>query len=98
MIAALLLAAVPVVYWGQPADTAPALRAAGIARLCAPASSVEAWRAAGFEATACEAAERSSWLSGRRTRSSERSWTQPAYLRLRLLRWVSVTVPTVSWS
>lgn len=58
MIAALLLAAVPVVYWAQPADTAPALRAAGIARLCAPADSVDAWRAAGFEATACEPAGR----------------------------------------
>jgi hypothetical protein len=58
VIAALLLAAVPVVYWRQPADSAPALRAAGIARLCAPAASVDAWRAAGFEATACESAGR----------------------------------------
>jgi hypothetical protein len=58
MIAALVLAAVPLVYWAQPADTAEALRAAGIARLCAPAPSVEAWRAAGFDATACEAAGR----------------------------------------
>ena len=54
MIAALLLTAAPVLYWPQPVDTAPALRAAGITRPCVPADAVSAWRAAGFEAAACE--------------------------------------------
>ena len=58
MIAALLLAAAPVLYWPQPVDTAPALRAAGITRPCVPADAVADWRAAGFEAAACEAGGR----------------------------------------
>ena len=58
MIAALLLAAAPVLFWPQPLDTAPALRAAGVTRLCAPAAAVAAWRAAGFEAAGCEASGR----------------------------------------
>lgn len=58
MIAALLLAAAPVLYWPQPVDTAPALRAAGITRPCVPADAVADWRAAGFEAAPCEAGGR----------------------------------------
>lgn len=58
MIAALLLAAGPVLYWPQPLDSGPALRAAGVTRLCAPAASVAAWQTAGFDASACQAAGR----------------------------------------
>jgi hypothetical protein len=54
MTGALLLAALPVLYWPQGVDAAPALREAGIARLCAPAEAVSAWRDAGFDASACE--------------------------------------------
>lgn len=58
MIAAALLASVPVLYWPEPAHTAPRLRAAGVVRLCAPPATVPSWRAAGFEATGCERAGR----------------------------------------
>jgi len=58
VIAALLLAAAPVLYWPQPVDTAPALRAARITRLCVPSDAVAAWREAGFEVAECEASGR----------------------------------------
>ena len=58
MIATLLLAAAPAVYWAQPVDTAPSVKAAGIARPCVRPDAVEAWRAAGVEAAACDAAGR----------------------------------------
>jgi hypothetical protein len=58
MIGVLLLAAVPVLYWPQGMDTAPALRDAGVVRLCTPADAVSAWRDAGFDASACEPAGR----------------------------------------
>jgi hypothetical protein len=81
VIAALLLPAVPDVYWRQPADSAPALRAAGIARLCAPAASVDAWREAGFEATACESAGREKLTSlGLAPRSEVASPTQRPWI------------------
>lgn len=43
-----LLAALPSVYWPQPVDTAPAVRRAGIERLCVPRETAAAWQSAGF--------------------------------------------------
>ena len=45
---AALLAALPCLYWTQPADTAPALREAGLARVCVPAAQAETWRPTGL--------------------------------------------------
>ena len=44
----LFLATLPSLYWAQPVETAPALKQAGIERLCVPAPAATAWRAAGF--------------------------------------------------
>ncbi|HEX9188865.1 MAG TPA: hypothetical protein VGB87_17420 [Vicinamibacteria bacterium] len=44
----LILATLPSVYWAQPVETAPALKQAGIERLCVPGEAAAAWRAAGF--------------------------------------------------
>lgn len=44
----LLLATLPSLYWTQPVETAPALKQAGIERLCVPAEAAAKWRAAGF--------------------------------------------------
>jgi len=44
----LFLATLPALYWAQPVETAPALKQAGIERLCAPAEAAAAWTAAGF--------------------------------------------------
>jgi len=50
-MAALFLAVLlPTLFWDQPADTADALRKAGIERLYVPASEVAAWKKAGFTA------------------------------------------------
>lgn len=58
MTAGLLLAAalLPGVYWDRGADTAPALRDAGISSLHVPAVRVAEWRAAGFNAQAFDPA------------------------------------------
>jgi hypothetical protein len=45
-----LLAALPALYWAQPVETAPAVRRAGIDRLCVPPEAVRAWRDAGLAA------------------------------------------------
>ena len=42
------LATLPSLYWAQPVETAPALKQAGIERLCVPAEAAAAWQAAGF--------------------------------------------------
>lgn len=40
----------PCLYWTGPAtDTAPALKSAGISRICVPPDQAESWRAAGIE-------------------------------------------------
>jgi hypothetical protein len=44
----LFLATLPSLYWAQPVETAPALKQAGIERLCVPARAATAWREAGF--------------------------------------------------
>jgi hypothetical protein len=44
----LVLATLPSLYWAQPVQTAPAVRQAGIERLCVPAEAAAAWRAAGL--------------------------------------------------
>ena len=44
----LLLATLPALYWAQPVETAPALKQAGIERLCVPTEAAAAWTAAGF--------------------------------------------------
>ena len=55
----LLLATLPSLYWTQPIETAPALRQAGIERLCVPAEAAAAWRAAGFTVVPLGEKERS---------------------------------------
>jgi hypothetical protein len=44
----LFLATLPSLYWAQPIETAPAMKQAGIERLCVPAEAAAAWTAAGF--------------------------------------------------
>jgi hypothetical protein len=44
----LFLATLPSLYWAQPVETAPAVKQAGIERLCVPADAAAAWRAAGL--------------------------------------------------
>ena len=44
----LFLATLPSLYWAQPVETAPAVKQAGIERLCVPAEAAAAWQAAGF--------------------------------------------------
>jgi hypothetical protein len=46
----LFLATLPSLYWSQPVETAPAVRQAGIERLCVPPEAVAAWQGAGFTA------------------------------------------------
>jgi hypothetical protein len=46
----LFLATLPSLYWAQPAETAPAVRRAGIERLCVPPEAVAAWQGAGLTA------------------------------------------------
>jgi hypothetical protein len=43
-----LLAALPTVYWAEPVATAPAVKQAGIERLCVPPQAAEAWRTTGL--------------------------------------------------
>jgi hypothetical protein len=45
-----VLAALPCVYWTQPAESAADLKTAGITRVCVPPGQVEAFRAAGLNA------------------------------------------------
>jgi hypothetical protein len=44
----LLLATLPCLFWAQGAESAPALKAAGIERLCVPPERAEEWRKAGL--------------------------------------------------
>jgi hypothetical protein len=44
----LFLATLPSLYWAQPVETAPAVRQAGIERMCVPAKAAAAWQGAGF--------------------------------------------------
>jgi hypothetical protein len=62
MILSLVLATLPALYWAQPVDTAPAVKQAGVGRLCVPPASAAAWRAAGFAATPIGEKERSERL------------------------------------
>ena len=50
MSLAAFLAALPLLYWPHPTETAEALRRAGIARLGVPREEAAAWRRAGFAA------------------------------------------------
>ena len=50
MILLLWLASLPCLYWTQGASTAPALKTAGIARVCVPPAQVAAWKEAGLTA------------------------------------------------
>jgi hypothetical protein len=54
-----LLAALPAIYWAQPVDTAPALKRAGIERICVPPEAAAAWRGAGFTVVPLGPKERS---------------------------------------
>ena len=52
MLALFLAAALPTLFWDQPADTAAALRQAGIERLSVPPAKVKSWQQQGFGVTA----------------------------------------------
>jgi hypothetical protein len=54
----LLLAALPLLYWPQGVDTAPALKQAGIERIGVPPAQAAAWREAGFAVVEIPDAER----------------------------------------
>jgi hypothetical protein len=56
---ALLLAALPVLYWERPPDTAASLRAAGIERVRVPPGRAREWTTAGIEAVPLPEAEKS---------------------------------------
>ena len=58
MSLALLLAALPVLYWEQPPATAPMVKQSGIERLRVPPDKVAGWKAAGLDASALADAER----------------------------------------
>jgi hypothetical protein len=53
----LLLAALPLLYWPQGTDSAPALKQAGIARIAAPPEQAAGWRAAGLSVVEVAASE-----------------------------------------
>ncbi len=59
MSLALLVAALPVLYWEQPPATAVLLKQAGIERLRVPPGSAAAWKAAGLDASPLPDSERS---------------------------------------
>ena len=59
MSLALLLAALPVLYWEQRPETAALLRQAGIERLRVPPASAAAWKATGLAASPLAPAEKS---------------------------------------
>jgi hypothetical protein len=50
LILLLWLASLPCLYWTQGVETAPALKTAGIARVCVPPAQVAAWKDAGLAA------------------------------------------------
>jgi hypothetical protein len=52
MTPALLLAALPAIYWTQPPTTADALRQAGVARVLVPEASAAGWSGTGVEVAA----------------------------------------------
>lgn len=58
MSLALLVAALPLLYWDQAATTAPDLRRAGIETLRVPKERVAEWRRAGFDASPLAPEER----------------------------------------
>lgn len=53
----LLLLSLPLLYWQGDIESAPALKRAGIERLCVPPDQTEAWRAAGFSVISIGAVE-----------------------------------------
>jgi hypothetical protein len=57
---ALLLAALPCLFWPSGVESAPALKSAGIQRLCVPPDQAEAWRAAGFSVLPLDESQRAS--------------------------------------
>ncbi len=60
MTALVLLLSLPCLYWTQGAEGAPAVKAAGIERVCVPPDAVDAWRGAGWPADAVSALDASS--------------------------------------
>ncbi len=54
---ATLLMLLPTLFWDQPADTAAALREAGIQRMYVPTDRVETWRKLGFSASPFDRAQ-----------------------------------------
>lgn len=53
----LLLLSLPLLYWQGGIESAPALKQAGIERLCVPPDQTEAWRKAGFSVLPMSAVE-----------------------------------------
>jgi hypothetical protein len=60
---ALVLAALPVLYWEQPPETAAALKQAGIERLRVPPGRAREWTTAGFQAVPLADTEKSERVS-----------------------------------
>ncbi len=60
MSLALLLAALPCLFWSSGIESAPSLKSAGIQRLCVPPDQAEAWRQAGFLAFPLDESQRAS--------------------------------------
>lgn len=58
MSLALLVAALPVLYWEGPADAAPAMKRAGIERLRVPAARAAAWAGSGLDVSPLPLGER----------------------------------------
>jgi hypothetical protein len=97
----LFLATLPSLYWAQPVETAPAVRRAGIERLCVPPGAVAAWQGAGFTAVpfgdkdrTVRASLRAPGVAGRAERASatNRPWVFAngwRYLRARDARFWS---------
>jgi hypothetical protein len=57
MTSLLAVLALPCVFWTLGPDTAPALKAAGLERVCVPAEAADSWRTTGLEVKAVDPAE-----------------------------------------
>jgi hypothetical protein len=73
-----LLAALPALYWAQPVGTAPAVRQAGVERLCVPAEAAAAWRTAGLTVVPLGPKERAERVSLRAPGIASRAETASA--------------------
>lgn len=81
MSSLVLLAALPALYWAQPAATAPAVRRAGVERLYVPPEAAGAWRSSGFAAVPLGEKERAERASLRPPGITARAEVASASLR-----------------